>query len=465
MTNATVLIVDDEPRLRRVLEMLLVDQGHRVVPVGTLHDARKVLASEQVDVALIDLMLPDGSGLELLETLQETAPDIASVMMTAFGTIETAVKAMQLGARTYLVKPFDSAQVETVIARAIEWRRARRQGIFLRDQASTGLSGFIGRTPAMQQVFEMIARVGPTAAPVLLRGETGTGKELAARAVHAASGRADALFVAINCAAIPAALLEAELFGVMRGAFTGAHADREGKFELADGGTLFLDEIGDLPLEMQAKLLRVIEQGVVERLGGGRPHRVDARIIAATHRDLDVMAKAGTFRADLYYRLAVVPITLPPLRARRDDLPLLAEDAVARFARRIGRPMRLTDDAVLALRDYDWPGNVRELHNVLERAVLLSDDGIIDGIQLAELLAPPLATPRGLPAVRDVPPLAEVVNAAERTAIREALAATGDNKTRAAERLGISVRALWYKLRRLGLAADDTEPGSAPTPH
>jgi two-component system response regulator AtoC len=458
MSHATVLIVDDEPRLRRVLEMLLTDQGHRVVNAGTLAEGRRAIAQEQVDVALVDLMLPDGSGLDLLKEIQERMPDLPTVVMTAFGTIETAVQAMQLGARTYLVKPFDSAQVETVIARALEWRQSHRRGRFLRDQATSGLAGFIGEAPVMRAVFDLIARVAPTAAPVLLQGETGTGKELAARAVHAASGRADALFVAINCAAIPAPLLEAELFGVMRGAYTGAHADREGKFELADGGTLFLDEIGDLPLEMQAKLLRVIEQGVVERIGGGRPRRVDARIIAATHRDLAAMSKEGAFRADLYYRLAVVPITLPPLRQRRDDIPLLAVHAVERFAKRIGRPVRLADDAFDALRDYDWPGNVRELHNVLERAVLLSDDGVIAGAQLAELLAPPLATPRYLPAVREVPPLADVVSAAERVAIREALAATGDNKTRAAERLGISVRTLWYKLRRLGLVEGDHPP-------
>jgi two-component system response regulator AtoC len=458
MTHATVLIVDDEPRLRRVLEMLLVDQGHRVVSAATLAEGRRALAEEQVDVALIDLMLPDGSGLDLLRGIQEASPDLPAVVMTAFGTIETAVEAMQLGARTYLVKPFDSAQVETVIARALEWRRSRRNEYLLKDQATRGLAGFIGQTPVMQAVFDLVARVAPTAAPVLLLGETGTGKELAARAVHAASGRDDALFVALNCAAIPAALLEAELFGVMRGAFTGAHADREGKFELADGGTLFLDEIGDLPLEMQAKLLRVIEQGIVERIGGGRPQRVDARVVAATHRDLAAMVREGAFRADLYYRLAVVPVTLPPLRQRLDDLPLLAADALDRFARRIGRPMRLAPDALAALRDYDWPGNVRELHNVLERAVLLSDDGVIDGAQLAVLLAPPLATPRYLPAIREVPALADVVAVAERNAIREALAATGDNKTRAAERLGISVRTLWYKLRRLGLAAGEGEP-------
>ncbi len=456
MTHASILIVDDEPRLRRVLEMLVTDAGYRPLTVGTLGDARRTLAAEDVDVVLLDLQLPDGNGLELLGELQVSTADLPVIVMTAFGTIETAVRAMQLGARNYIVKPFDAAQVETVVARALEWRRARRHDTFRRDENARGATDLIGNTPAMHAVLDTIARVAPTSTPVLLLGETGTGKELAARAVHAASGRDDGLFVAVNCAAIPGALLEAELFGVMRGAYTGAHADREGKFELADGGSLFLDEIGDLPLEMQAKLLRALEQGIIERIGGGRPHRVDARVIAATHRDLEAMVREKTFRADLYYRLAVVPIRMPALRDRRDDLPLLAADAVERFARRLGRDVRLAPDALAALRDYDWPGNVRELHNVIERAVLLVDGDLIDGDTLAELIAPPMATPRrGMTLVRDVPALADVVAAAERTAIREALTATGDNKTRAAERLGISVRTLWYKLRRLGLAADD----------
>jgi two-component system response regulator AtoC len=457
VTHASVLVVDDEPRLRRVLEILLTDAGHKPLVAATLAAARRVLADEDVDVLLLDLMLPDGNGLDLLEELQRTEPDLPVIVMTAFATIETAVRATRLGARSFVVKPFDAAQVETVVERALEWRRARRHDVFRRDEIARGASGLIGETPAMHAVLDTIARVAPTSASVLLLGETGTGKELAARALHAASGRDDGLFVAVNCAAIPAALLEAELFGVMRGAYTGAHADREGKFELADGGTLFLDEIGDMPLEMQPKLLRVLEQGVVERVGGGRPHRVDVRVIAATHRDLQAMVRERSFRSDLYYRLAVVPIRMPPLRERRDDLMLLGDRATEQFARRLGRDVKLAPDAHVVLSDYDWPGNVRELHNVLERAVLLIDGDVIDGETLAELLSPPRSIPSWIPVVRDVPPLAEVVAEAERTAIRDALAATNDNKTRAAERLGISVRTLWYKLRRLGLASGESE--------
>ncbi len=450
---ANILIVDDEPNLRRVLELVLGDLGHEVQVAATLAAGRDALRSAPVDIALVDLMLPDGNGLDLLRLAQEHAPDIATIVMTAFGTIETAVQAMQLGARTYLVKPFDAAQVEQVVGRALEWRQAQRQGVLLRDQSRRGLDGFIGESAGMRAVFDLIARVGPTDAPVLVLGETGSGKELTARALHAASRRREGAFVAVNCAAIPAALLESELFGVMRGAFTGAHADRAGTVELADGGTLFLDEIGDLPLEMQAKLLRVLEQGTVERLGGGRPRRVDARIVAATHRDLPGMVREGTFRADLYYRLHVVPITLPPLRERLDDLLPLAEAAVDMFSRRFGHPVRLAPGAARALADYDWPGNVRELHNVLERAVLLADDGVIDAAQLSQLLAPPLPQAT-TPTRANVTPLADVVERAEREAILQALAASDDNKTRAAERLGISVRTLWYKLRRLGLATD-----------
>jgi len=435
MSHTTVLVVDDEPRLLRVVEMLLTDAGHQVRTATTLAEARRAIDAVEVDVALIDLKLPDGTGLDLLAHIQQHSPELPAIIMTAFGTIETAVRAMQLGARTYLVKPFDAAQVETVVTRALEWRRAQRHDVYRRDEAVRNATGIIGRDPAVLAVLDTIARVGPTTAPVLVLGATGTGKELVARALHAASQRDDGLFVAVNCAAIPAPLLEAELFGVMRGAFTGAHADRAGKFELADGGTLFLDEIGDMPLEMQAKLLRVLEDGVVERLGGGRPRRVDVRIIAATHRDLDAMVKAGSFRSDLFYRLAVIRLVLPTLRARPADLPLLADDAVARFAKRLGRSIRLAPDAYAVLRDYDWPGNVRELHNVLERATLLADGPVIGGDALAELVTPPMTPSGSRVEAREVPALADVVAAAER--------------------LGISVRTLWYKLRRLGLAADD----------
>jgi two-component system, NtrC family, response regulator AtoC len=307
----------------------------------------------------------------------------------------------------------------------------------------------------MRAVVEAVERVAPAPTTVLLTGETGSGKELVARAVHARSPRASRLFVALNCAAIPAELLEAELFGVSKGAFTGATADRPGKFELADGGTLFLDEIGDMPLAMQAKLLRALQEGSIERLGSNSVRRVDVRIVAATHRDLARQVQDGAFRADLFYRLNVFPVHLPPLRERIEDVAPIAVRTVERFARRMGRQVRLSSRAIAALESYPWPGNVRELQNVLERAVLLARGDVIESLDLP---ASPFLAPRDGVAERPGT-LRAAVEQAEREAIQRALRFTGDNKARASEILGISVRTLWYKLERLGI--DDGPPPAA----
>ncbi len=458
MTRATILIVDDEPHMRRVLELMLEGFGHRVISAASAEDALAMLGREHVDLVFTDLQLPGMSGLDLLPLVRQSWPDITVVMITAFASIETAVQAIKVGAYDYLVKPFRIEEIEAIVGHALALRDAQRENAYLKEVAAAPFEGLVGDSASMRRVYERIERVAASPSTVLITGETGTGKELVARAIHARSERASRLFVAVNCAAIPGELLEAELFGVVRGAFTGAMRDRAGKFELADGGTLFLDEIGDMPLEMQAKLLRVLQERVVERLGSNVPRPVDVRVIAATHRDVSALARAGRFREDLMYRLAVVPIELPPLRDRREDIAPIARAAVDRLAARSGRHVTLTPEAVLRLERYDWPGNVRELHNVIERAVLLAPEPELGADDFADL--PVRASPMVLesntqPAEAT---LADVVAAAERGAIVAALRATGDNKTRAAERLGISVRTLWYKVQRLGLGAQDASP-------
>ncbi|HET7462150.1 MAG TPA: sigma-54 dependent transcriptional regulator [Longimicrobium sp.] len=456
MSEPVLLVVDDERHIRRVLQLSLGDAGYRVLEADSFASARAVLESERVDVLLTDLQLPDRSGLELLEEVHGRRPDLPVILITAYGTVETAVRAMRSGAFDYVAKPFRMEEIEALVARALGVTRAEREIAWLREAATREWEGIVGRSAAIRHVVEQVERVAPAPTSVLVTGETGSGKELVARAVHARSPRAGRLFVPVNCAAIPGELLEAELFGVARGAFTGATADRAGKFELADGGTLFLDEIGDMPAAMQAKLLRALQEGTIERLGSNAVRRVDVRVVAATHRDLERMVAEGAFRADLYYRLNVFPIHVPPLRERKDDVAPLAARAVERFAGRLGRRVRLAPDAVSRLEAYDWPGNVRELNNVLERAVLLARGEVIEAGDL------PAPGPRA-----DAPPpsagrpltLRAAVERAEREAIAAALRHTGDNKARAAALLGVSVRTLWYKLERFGMGHGPSHPG------
>jgi two-component system response regulator AtoC len=378
---------------------------------------------------------------------------IPTIVMTAQGTIESAVQAMKLGARDYLLRPFDVAVVELAIKRLLADEQRRLENDFLREQLGGAGAAFYGRSPAMQAVFEQIAQVGPTRASVFITGETGTGKELAARAVHQASDRAQALFVPINCAALPAEMVEAELFGHDKGAFTGAVKDRIGKFELANGGTVFLDEITEMPLALQSKLLRVLQEGTVERLGSNRSVQLDVRVIAACNRDPRLAVREGALREDLYYRLNVFGLALPPLRERPDDLPGL----VQQLAQRQGRQIQLSPAALASLRAYAWPGNVRELDNVIQRALILCSGAQIDTPHLPADLrpvaaaAPDLAASEPAPVAWPTPPslcLPEAVEQLEQHLIGLALAQTGDNKRRASALLGISERTLWYKLGR-----------------
>ncbi len=462
--NGTVLVVDDEARIRRLLEMALGDRGYQVLAAGSAETATDLLRDHAVDLVLTDLALPGRSGLELLSDLRSRGADIPVILITAFGTVESAVEAMKLGAFDYVIKPFRTEEIEALVARALQLRRARWEKSYLRELSDSPFEGITAQSPAMASVIHTIERVAPTASTVLVTGETGVGKELVARALHARSPRKDHLFVPLNCAAIPADLLEAELFGVIRGAYTGATKDRPGKFELADGGTLFLDEIGDMPRPMQAKLLRVLQEGSVQRLGSNQTRRVDVRVISATHRDLPVMVEAGEFRRDLYYRLNVVPIHVPPLRERVEDIAPIAMTLVATHARRLGRDVRLSDALLRRLESYGWPGNVRELNNLLERAVLLADTEVLEEVDIPASGQPRAnARPRPQAAAEPPEPLKSAVDRAEREAIRKALAWTGDNKTRAAELLGISVRTLWYKISDLGAGGGESG-GSSPDP-
>ncbi len=452
MTTPTILVVDDEPRIRRVLELALGDLSYRVLLADSGEAARRRLREDAADIVLLDLQLPDVSGLDLLAEIRGERSELPVILMTAYGTVETAVQAMKLGAFDYVVKPFAVEEIDALARRALGARRAEREIAYFREAEATSLEGIVAASPAMRGVLAAIEQVAAAPSTILVTGETGVGKELVARAVHARSPRSSALFVAVNCAAIPSELLEAELFGVTKGAYTGALADRPGKLELADGGTLFLDEIGDMPLALQPKLLRVLQEGTVERLGSNATRQVDVRVVAATHRDLSALVGSGDFRADLYYRLAVVPIAVPPLRERPEDVAPLARHLVERFGRRIGRTPRLAPELIAQLEAYPWPGNVRELGNVLERAVLLTRGDVVERADLPEPILSGDAEPDAAGASAGEPPtLRDAVEEAERRAIRAALRRTGGNKTRAAELLQVSIRTLWYKLEKLGI--------------
>ncbi|NJD05157.1 MAG: sigma-54-dependent Fis family transcriptional regulator [Methylococcaceae bacterium] len=449
MTNARVLVVDDEPNGRRPLELLLQDLGCEVACAEHGRQALERLAQQPADLVITDLNMPQMNGLELLAALRAEHNDVPVVVVTAFGTVETAVAAMKSGAIDYLVRPLDLDRTELVIRRALERQRMVRENLYLRDELARGWDDFVGHSDLMQELYDLIRQVGPSTASVLIVGETGTGKELAARAIHRSSGRTG-LFVAINCAAIPADILESELFGHVRGAFTGANRDKPGKFELAHEGTLFLDEITEMSQPLQAKLLRVLQENTVDRLGSTRPTPIDIRVVAATNRQPQTAVADGLLRQDLYYRLNVVSLQLPPLRDRRDDIPLLASHFIDKYAARLGKPKpRLDPAAQQALLAYPWPGNVRELENVMERAVVLSRSDRIDASQLpAELNQPSAPLTATSPATEENLDLEQRVTELETRLIALALQQAGDNKAKASRLLNISERTLWYKLKK-----------------
>jgi len=451
----TALVVDDEENMVHVLTTLLAQEGFGVAAARTGEEALERIRSEVVDLVLLDVRLPGRDGIEVLEAVKAQRPDCGVLMMTAFGSIESAVAALRAGADDYLVKPFRAEEVLRRIQAVLERQGLRREVRRLRREVGTryGFGNLLGRSSAMRALLGQLEQVAATRSTVLLMGESGTGKELAARALHYNSDRAERPFVIIDCAAIPETLQESELFGHTRGAFTGAVAAKRGLFEEAHGGTLFLDEVGDLSAATQAKLLRVLQEGTIRRLGDTRTIQVDARIIAATNRDLPAEVRAGRFREDLFFRLDVLPLRLPPLRERPEDIPLLTEHFLRRFAAETGRPVRqIAPPALDCLMAYRWPGNVRELEHAIERAVLLSQG---ETLEVGDL--PPAVQGGGGQGVEEAPlSLREAVarlNAdLERGLIRRALARTGGNRTEAAALLGISRRALLYKLKGYGIA-------------
>jgi DNA-binding NtrC family response regulator len=454
-----ILLVEDKDSLRRVLRLTLEHAGYSVTECADARAAAAEIARAPYRLVLTDLRMPHGSGLDVLHAARAADADVPVVVMTAYGSIDEAVQAMKDGAHDFLQKPVDSNHLLLLIGRALEQARLRTENILLREEWSRryGFPRIIGESDAIKRAVSETQRVATTEATVLLLGESGTGKELFARAVHHLSHRRDQPFVAINCAAIPETLIESELFGHERGAFTGATERRPGKFELATGGTVFLDEIGELPLAVQGKLLRAIEEKTVDRIGGRMPVPVDVRIVAATNRELQQAAEAGEFRRDLYFRLAVFPVEIPPLRERAGDVVLLARHFAAQFGKELrGREATLTDDALALLGAHAWPGNVRELENAIERACILADTSTLDARDLSlpgARAANDGTTP--LPETFDELDLSgglaeateRAVSFVERRKIAETLRAHDGNKTRAAETLGVSYKTLLTKIK------------------
>jgi two-component system, NtrC family, response regulator AtoC len=454
MSNQTILVVDDEVKMRRLLEIMLTQMGYDVLQAADGIEALALLANQMVDLIITDLQMPRLDGIELLRRVREQNNEVAVIVVTAYGTVKTAVDAMKYGASDYIVRPFELEAVEAAVQRALKLSKVTRENRYLREEMKQGWGGFIGSSPAMQEIYTLIQQVAPTKTSVLIQGETGTGKELVARAVHNASPRANALFVSINCAAIPADILESELFGYSKGAFTGANKERIGKFELADGGTLFLDEITEMDFNLQAKLLRVLQERSLERLGSNRTIHVDVRVIAASNRDPRQAISDKKLREDLFYRLNVFSIELPPLRKRRDDILPLAQHFVKKHAQDFGINIAtLEADAVDCLTAYDWPGNVRELENMMERAVVLSGG---KSIGIKHLPADILEDKPARESVCDVGSIDTIntedlnlqVELLEKRLIQQALGKTHDNKAKAAQLLNISERSLWYKIKK-----------------
>ena len=444
-----ILVVDDEPAQRELVSGFLARHGFEVTTARDGAEALERFRREPVDLILTDQKMPGLSGLELTQAARAVNPEVAVVVMTAYGTIEHAVAAIKAGATDYLTKPLNLDELLHRLGQVRDHQRLLGENRELRAalQERHRVEGILGESGRMQEVLSLVRRVAASDATVLIRGESGTGKELIAKAIHYASRRAEGPLVRVNCAALPETLLESELFGHEKGAFTGAQATRRGRFELAHGGSLFLDEIGDLPPHLQVKLLRVLQEREIERVGSSRPIPVDVRLLAATHRDLEALVKAGGFREDLYYRINVVTLVVPPLRERREDIPLLLDHFLSKFARENGKTIRgLTREARDTLLRYDYPGNVRELENLMERAVVLTRDEVIGRADL------PLSVRDAEPESGEATGLPAAVEGLERRMIRDALARADGVQTRAAELLGISERVLRYKLRKYGLA-------------
>jgi DNA-binding NtrC family response regulator len=448
MEAAKILVVDDDPDIVAVLDELLGKEGHQVTTCSTGADAIAAGRDQQFDVVVADIRLPDVDGLAVLRAYQEASPDAAVIVTTAFGTVETAIQAIKTGAYDYIPKPFKLDEVRIVVRRALERKRLLQENRRYRQElrGKYRLENVVGASGPMLETFKTVARVAPTKSTVLIEGESGTGKELIARTIHYNSDRAQGPFVAVDCAALPETLLESELFGHERGAFTGATGLKRGLFEVARGGTCFLDEIGDVSPAVQSRLLRVLQEHEIKRVGGTDAIKVDVRVLAATNQHLEALVKSHKFREDLYYRLSVVAITLPPLRERVDDIPLLAEFFLRKFTQASGKRVeRIAPEALALLTAYSWPGNVRELEHAIERAVILTQNPTL----LAADLPPELQAPVGGKPAQDaqVLPLREV----ERRHLLFALERAKGNRKRAAEWLGVTRRTLYRMAARHGI--------------
>jgi DNA-binding NtrC family response regulator len=457
----TILIIEDEAKMRRLLELNLGEDGFKTLSAGDAESGLKLLDSEPVHLVLTDLKLPGMNGLEFLHIAKQQNQFLPIVVMTAFGSVETAVEAMKAGATDYVLKPFSLAEIRMVVHKELDNSRLREENRSLREALGEKFThpNIVALSPKMQEVLATVERVAPTNSTVLLGGESGVGKDLIARAIHEKSRRASGPFVKINSTAIPENLLESELFGYEKGAFTGATTSKPGKFETADKGTLFLDEIGDVPPVTQVKLLRVLQEREFERLGGTRTVKVDVRLLAATNRDLRAALEDGTFREDLYYRLNVVPIDIPPLRAHKEDIPALATLFVTRFAKESGRAEKITGISPAALQiltAHYWPGNVRELQNVIERACALAQGGDLQPSDI-QLDTPRNRSTASGPGADRFLPDGMTLDQWEDEMIRESLKRAGGNKSQAARLLGLSRNALRYRLSKIGIDDIDAE--------
>ena len=465
MSHQTVLVIDDERDIRELLTITLGRMDLQVDAVGTVSEARRALSERSYDLCFTDMRLPDGTGHEILEYISANHPETPAAMITAYGNVDAAVNALKAGAFDFVSKPVDIQMLRQLVRTALRLAEERRSG---KAAAKAGNAGerLVGDSPAMQQVRATIAKLARNQAPVYIAGESGVGKELVARLIHEQGPRASGPFIPVNCGAIPSELMESEFFGHKRGSFTGAHTDKEGLFQAAHGGTLFLDEVAELPLHMQVKLLRAIQEKAVRPIGAREEVPVDVRILSATHKNLAALVEQGQFRQDLFYRINVIELRVPPLRERRGDVPLLANHILLGLARKDGgRPSQLSPEAQRALESYDFPGNVRELENILERATAMCDGERIDAADLmlpqrqprAEGV-PPAAGHPAAPAAAPSPASAtadggldDYISNLERSAIMKALEESRYNKTAAAKKLGITFRALRYKLKKLGI--------------
>jgi DNA-binding NtrC family response regulator len=465
MPRAHLLVVDDEPSILTTLQKALSLEGYAVDVAGGVRVAEEKIKKRAYDLCLFDVMLPDGDGLELLERLRAAKSDTPVIMMSGHATIDTAVRAVRVGALNFLEKPLNTDALLIAVETGLRLTRAEAEALALRKAAGT-TGELIGDGQPMKKLVEQIGRAAKSAANVLVTGERGTGKELVARAIHTLSPRAKGPLEKLNCAALPTELIESELFGHEAGAFTGATKQRRGKFERASGGTLFLDEVGDMPLPMQAKLLRVLQEREIERVGGNETIAVDVRVVAATNRDLVAACESGSFRPDLYDRINVLPLAIPPLRARREDIPRLARHFLAlAAAANDRRDVRLEDDAVTAMAGHSWPGNVRELKNVVERLVILAPDDAIRAEDVKNCL-PGVGGVRAAGLYRTGVPLRVLVEEAERTILQEALAHHGGQMSATARALDLERSHLYKKARALGLrGASAPGEGGDEDPH